>query len=93
MHLAHVNVARPLGPMDGAVMAEFARAIDPITPGGDGAAHLFAERSPGFVWPLQGDEGHEPSPGEARQRIEHLQVHGPSPEAFPFTHVFDPTGA
>ena len=147
MHLAQVNVARPLGPMDGSMMAEFARAIDPI--------NLLAERSPGFVWRLQGDEGdatairvfddgqilinlsvwrsvealrdytyrsghahyvkrrkewfsafgrphyalwwieegHEPSPQEARERIEHLQDHGPGPEAFTFTHVFDPSGA
>lgn len=49
MHLAQVNVARPLGPMDGAVMAEFARAVEPM--------NLLAEASPGFVWRLQGDEG------------------------------------
>ena len=147
MHLAQVNVARPLGPMDGTAMAEFARAIDPI--------NLLAERTPGFVWRLQDDEGdatairvfddgqvlinlsvwrsvealrdytyrsghahyvkrrkewfsafgrphyalwwieegHEPSPEEARQRLEHLQAEGPSPHAFTFTHVFDPTGA
>lgn len=49
MHLAQVNVARALGPMDGAVMAEFARALDPI--------NLLAERSPGFLWRLQDDDG------------------------------------
>ena len=48
-HLAQVNVARAKGPMDGAVMAEFARALDPI--------NLLAERSPGFVWRLQDADG------------------------------------
>ena len=48
-HLAQVNVARAKGPMDGAVMAEFARALDPI--------NLLAERTPGFVWRLQDADG------------------------------------
>ena len=49
MHLAQVNVARAKGPMEGAVMAEFARALDPI--------NLLAERTPGFVWRLQDADG------------------------------------
>lgn len=48
-HLAQVNVARILGPMDGPIMAEFKRALDPI--------NLLAERTPGFVWRLQDDSG------------------------------------
>ena len=48
-HLAQVNVGRILGPMDGPVMAEFKRALDPI--------NLLAERTPGFVWRLQDDAG------------------------------------
>ncbi|MGB3543492.1 DUF3291 domain-containing protein [Rubrivirga sp.] len=48
-HIAQVNVGRILGPMDGEVMAEFQRALDPI--------NLLAERTPGFVWRLQdGDD-------------------------------------
>ncbi|PAP77495.1 DUF3291 domain-containing protein [Rubrivirga marina] len=146
MHLAQVNLARPLGPMDGTTMSEFARAIEPM--------NRLAEQSPGFVWRLQGDEvnrlvgrvfgdshllvnlsvwrsvdalrdytyqsghaqyvrrrkewfstfgrphyalwwvdeGHRPSPREAKQRLESLQAHGPTPDAFTFTHVFDPSG-
>ena len=146
MRLAQVHVARPLGPMDGAVMAEFARAVDPM--------NRLAEASPGGGWRLQGDvgnalaipvfddgqilidlsvwrsvealrdytyrsghahyvkrrtegfsalgrphcalwwiaEGHEPSPDEAKQPLEHLQAHGPPSEAFTFTHVSDPPG-
>lgn len=142
MYLAQVNVARALGPMDGAVMAEFVRALDPM--------NLLAERSPGFIWRLQDDggnatalrvfddgqilinlsvwrsvealrdytyqsghahyvkrrkewfsafgrphyalwwveEGHEPTPEEARQRLDLLHDAGPTAEAFTFTHVF-----
>lgn len=144
MHLAQVNVARMLGPLDGPVMAEFARALDPM--------NLLAERSPGFVWRLQdeaGDatalrvfdddqviinlsvwesvetlkaytygsghahyvkrrkewfsafgrphyvlwwvpDGHRPTPEEARDRLDRLHADGPTPDAFLFTHVFDP---
>lgn len=35
--------------MDGAVMAEFARALEPM--------NGLAEASPGFVWRLKGDDG------------------------------------
>ncbi|WP_412068070.1 DUF3291 domain-containing protein [Rubrivirga sp. IMCC43871] len=48
MHLAQINVARPLGPLDGAKLAEFARALDPM--------NLLAERSPGFVWRFQDED-------------------------------------
>ena len=48
-HLAQVNVARAKGPMDGAVMAEFARALEPM--------NLLAEASPGFVWRLKDGDG------------------------------------
>ena len=144
MNLAQVNVARALGPMDGPVMAEFQRALDPI--------NLLAERSPGFVWRLQEDagdatalrvfddgnvlinlstwtdveslkaytygsgharyvkrrkewfaafgrphyvlwwvrEGHEPTPDEAKGRLDRLHAHGPQPDAFLFAHPFAP---
>jgi hypothetical protein len=34
--------------------------------------------------------GHRPSVEEARARLEHLQQHGPTPEAFTFAKRFDP---
>ena len=49
MHLAQINVARPLGPLAGAKLAEFARALDPM--------NLLAEASPGFVWRFQDEDG------------------------------------
>jgi hypothetical protein len=47
-HLAQLNIARPRGPLDGPVMAEFMASLDRINGLGDA--------SPGFVWRLQ-DEG------------------------------------
>lgn len=48
-HLAQLNVARPRGPLDGPVMAEFMASLERINGLGDA--------SPGFVWRLQGDDG------------------------------------
>ena len=45
-HLAQVNVARALAPLDSARLAAFARALEPM--------NLLAERSPGFIWRLEG---------------------------------------
>ncbi|MGE3293167.1 MAG: DUF3291 domain-containing protein [Geminicoccaceae bacterium] len=47
-HLAQLNIARPRGPLDGPLMAEFMAGLDRINGLGD--------TSPGFVWRLQ-DEG------------------------------------
>jgi Domain of unknown function (DUF3291) len=48
-HLAQINVARMLYPIDHAGMAAFVRALDPINALADGA--------PGFVWRLQDESG------------------------------------
>jgi hypothetical protein len=34
--------------------------------------------------------GHRPTPGEARERLEHLRFHGPTPYAFTFKRRFAP---
>lgn len=144
-HLAQVNVARALAPLDSPKLADFARALEPM--------NLLAERSPGFVWRLEGadeesapalkiyddghvlinlsvwrsvealreytyhsghahyvrrrkewfsafgrphyalwwiEEGHRPTPEEARARLDRLHEEGPTPFAFTFTHVFAP---
>ncbi len=47
--IAQLNVGRALAPLDSAVMADFMGWLDEI--------NALAERSPGFVWRLQGVGG------------------------------------
>jgi hypothetical protein len=47
--LAQLNIGIVKGPMDSPVMAEFAANLDRV--------NALADRSPGFVWRLQTDEG------------------------------------
>lgn len=46
--LAQVNIARMLAPIDSPVMADFVDNLDRI--------NELAEKSPGFIWRLQGEE-------------------------------------
>lgn len=48
-HLAQLNIARLLAPLDSEQLREFVDNLDPI--------NALAEASPGFVWRLQTDEG------------------------------------
>lgn len=48
-HIAQLNVARAVAPLDQAAMADFVARLDEIN-------HL-GEASPGFVWRLQGEGG------------------------------------
>jgi hypothetical protein len=48
-HLAQINVARMLAPIDDPVMQDFVAQLPPI--------NALAEASPGFVWRLQSDGG------------------------------------
>lgn len=48
-HLAQINIARMLAPLDHPSMAEFMGRLDEI--------NALAEASPGFVWRLETDEG------------------------------------
>jgi hypothetical protein len=52
-HLAQLNVATPRAPIESEEMAEFAALLDPV--------NARAERSQGFVWRLQDDEGNATS--------------------------------
>ncbi len=47
--IAQLNVGHAVAPIDSAVMADFMQWLDEI--------NALAERSPGFVWRLQGDSG------------------------------------
>lgn len=48
-HLAQVNIGRLIAPIDDPVMEGFRSQLDPI--------NALADRSPGFVWRLQTEEG------------------------------------
>jgi hypothetical protein len=48
-HLAQLNIARLLAPLTSPQLAGFVAALDPI--------NALADRSPGFVWRLQTDDG------------------------------------
>lgn len=48
-HLAQINIARMLAPIDDPLMADFVAQLPPI--------NALAEESPGFVWRLQSEGG------------------------------------
>jgi len=48
-HLAQVNIARMLAPLEDPLMADFVALLDDI--------NALADRSPGFVWRLQTESG------------------------------------
>ena len=48
-HLAQINIARLIAPLDDPRLADFVAQLDPI--------NALAERSPGFVWRLKSEAG------------------------------------
>ena len=48
-HLAQVNIATLLAPLDGSELAGFVAQLEPV--------NALADRSPGFVWRLQTEDG------------------------------------
>ncbi len=48
-HIAQINIGRILAPIGDPIMAEFVAQLPPI--------NALADRSPGFVWRLQTEEG------------------------------------
>lgn len=48
-HLAQINIARMLAPIDDPIMAEFVAQLAPL--------NALADESPGFVWRLQSEAG------------------------------------
>jgi hypothetical protein len=144
-HLAEVNVARLVAPIDSPELVGFVSRLDEV--------NALAEAAPGFVWRLKDDVtnnatgvpmyedtaiivnmsvwesiealraftysgahlevfkqrrawfshmkaaymvmwwvpvGHVPTVAEARERLDHLRAHGPTPHAFPFGAPFPP---
>ena len=49
MHIAQVNVARALEPLDAPLLRDFVAALAPV--------NALADAAPGFVWRLQTDDG------------------------------------
>src|SRR5271167_4765180 len=47
--IAQVNIALPREPLSSPLLAEFVAALDPV--------NAIADRSPGFVWRLQTEDG------------------------------------
>src|SRR5262245_24530555 len=52
-HIAQLNVGRAVAPLDSTQLADFMAWLDAI--------NAIADRSPGFVWRLQGDNGNNTS--------------------------------
>ena len=52
-HIAQLNVGRAVAPLDSPQLADFMAWLDAI--------NAVADRSPGFVWRLQGDNGNNTS--------------------------------
>jgi len=52
-HLAQVNVARLIEPLDSQKLADFVAALDPV--------NASADLAPGFVWRLKTEEGNATS--------------------------------
>jgi len=48
-HLAQINIARLIAPIDDPRIAEFVAQLDPV--------NALAEKSPGFIWRLKSDVG------------------------------------
>ena len=144
MHLAQVNIAEMIAPINDPVMADFVNNLDRI--------NALAESSEGFVWRLKGDEnnatairvfdydfliinmsvwedidtlfdftyktahveilkrkkewfhnmkqmhmafwyveeGHHPTPEEAKEKLQYIREHGETPVAFTFKSRFTP---
>lgn len=52
-HLAQLNVARALAPLEDPLLVDFVAALDGV--------NALAEGSPGFVWRLKGEDGNATS--------------------------------
>ncbi len=53
LHVAELNVARALAPIDAPLLDDFNAALDPV--------NALADRAPGFVWRLQTEDGNATS--------------------------------
>jgi hypothetical protein len=79
-HLAQLNVARAIAPLDGPELAGFMAELDRI--------NALAEAAPGFVWRLQGDSGNatDLSIGDDPRFIPNMSVWRSPEELFHFVY-------
>jgi hypothetical protein len=68
LHIAELNIARALAPIDAPLLDDFNAALDPI--------NALADGTPGFVWRLQTDDGNATAirPFEDDRMIVNLSV-------------------
>ena len=79
MHLAQLNIARMLAPIDSPVMADFVANLERI--------NALAEAHEGFVWRLKDENDNATS---LRPFPDDMQSHGDTPFAFSFRKLFEP---
>jgi hypothetical protein len=81
--VAQLNVARAVAPFDDPRMADFMALLDEV--------NLLAERSPGFVWRLQGPSGNatDVRVGDDPLVIVNLTVWETADDLFAFTYRSD----
>ena len=79
-HLAQLNVARALEPLDSPLLADFMAALDRI--------NALAEAAPGFVWRLRGETGNatDVRAGDDPSLIVNLTVWQSPEELFDFVY-------
>src|SRR5690348_4183039 len=79
-HVAQVNVARMLAPLDSPRMRGFVEGLEPI--------NALADRSPGFVWRLQTEAGDATAirPYEDERVMVNLSVWRSLPELWEFVY-------
>lgn len=84
-HLAQINVARMLHPLDHPAMAGFVRGLDPV--------NALADRAPGFVWRLQDESGNATglNPFEDPMMIVNMSVWESIEALFAFVYCTDHT--
>ena len=81
--LAQLNVARAVAPLDDPRLADFMALLNEV--------NLLAERSPGFVWRLQGASGNatDVNVGDDPRVIVNLTVWESADDLFAFTYRSD----
>jgi Domain of unknown function (DUF3291) len=95
-HLAEVNVARMLAPLDDPLLRDFVAAVGPVerlaAAGAGFASRWFAptpQPSTALWWVAAGSR---PTLDDALRRLTLLRTYGPTPKAFSLRRRFDPQG-